>query len=183
MSASASNTDDEFDWDDRGSVIDEEREVGGALPDAVEYDPGAVVGNLQWDEDLTPGPSTTAGARRAFLVPHPPTRQETQDTVTPRSFAPSAGSAPREDTPLLQKSTSLTFAEPPRPYTGNDVLPAIAMPIEGPPTTLTRRASQVSARSRRGSNASKQAKGVQAGQSTYGQTVGCLRQQCSYTQC
>ena len=180
VSASASNTDDEFDYYDRGSVIDEENDVEGqdAFPEAVEYDPHAVVGNLQWDEDLiTPGPSSTAadspGGQRTFLVPQRPRRHPTQDTVVPRPIV--SVSAPREDTPLLPKQTSLTFAEPPRPSAGGgDVLPAIAMPIEGPPQTLTRRTSQVSVRSRRGSTASKQTKAVQAGQSTFGQTVSSL---------
>ena len=184
MSASASASDDDFDFYDRdGSVIDEEAAVEEPLPDAVQYDPNAVVGNLQWDEDLTPGPSNTADVspttRRQFIVPPSrPARQSTQETVKPHSVRPSGVSAdasPREDTPLLPKNTTLTFAEPPpppRPATGNDVIPSIAMPVDGPPVSLTRRASQVSMRSRRGSNASKATKGVQAGQSTFGQTVG-----------
>jgi hypothetical protein len=180
-------SDDEFNYYDRESVIGEEPDAEEPLPDAVEYDPDAVVGNLQWDEDLTPGPSTTAtdvspAARRQFLAhARQPVRHPTQDTVTPRSILPAdPGSVPREDTPLLQKNTTLTFAEPPAPARlaapadGNDVLPSIAMPIEGPPVALSRRGSQVSMRSRRGSNASKATKGVQTGQSTFGQTVGAL---------
>ncbi|KAI0348628.1 hypothetical protein BDW22DRAFT_1320195 [Trametopsis cervina] len=47
------------------------------------------------------------------------------------------------------------------------------MPVDGPPATLTRRISQSSARSggRRGSGASRVTKAVQAGQSTFGQTL------------
>lgn len=146
----------------------------------VEYDPNAVIGNLQWDEDLAPGPSSAAPdiqpGGRQFVIPPRPTRQGTDDTVVPRRTSPkvtllTSPLVAREDTPLLQKTTSLTFAEPPRPSAENDVLPSIVMPIEGPPQTLMRRASQVSIRERRGSTGSKAAKGVQAGYSTFGQTV------------
>lgn len=168
---SASNTDDELDIYDRDSAFDEEAELEGPLPEAVEYDPHAVVGNLQWDEDLTPGPSAvdSPSARHAILIPQRPTRR---DTFVPRSLLSS--STPHEDTPLLHKPTALTFAEPPRPSTGNDVLPPIAMPVDGPPETLTRRLSQASLRSRRGSTTSRMSKAVQTGQSTSGQTVSLL---------
>lgn len=183
---SVSATDDE--WDDiydRESFIEEEdyrsdRDVEERLPQAVDYDPSTAVDNLQWDEDLPPRPSAAAtdappGPRQYGIHPRH-TRQGTEDTIvplnaSPRFALPASPRVAREDTPLLRKAISLTFAEPPRPTAGNDVLPSIAMPIEGPSHTLTRRASQISARSRRGSTSSKAAKAIQARQSTFGQTV------------
>lgn len=172
VSASPSATDDEWDFD-RESVIDEENALEGPLPDAVEYDPHAVVGNLQWDEDLTPGPSAPADTPTTSRPPATiqlPWRRPTQTTITPIL------SAPREDTPLLRKTTSLSFAEPPRPASDGGVLPTITVPADRPSQVLTRRESQLSTRSvgisyRRGSNASRVTKAVQTGQSTYGQTV------------
>ncbi|GJE86038.1 amino acid transporter [Phanerochaete sordida] len=184
VSASASATDDEWDDYDRESVIEDEpredRDVEERLPHAVEYDPHAVVGNLQWDEDLTPGPSSaptdTPSGPRQYVIPPRPARHDTEDTIVPRAASPRYPLAvsprlAREDTPLLHKATSLTFAEPPRPSADNGVLPSIAMPVDGPPQTLVRRTSQVSARERRGSTGSRAAKAVQAGHSTFGQTL------------
>lgn len=175
---------DDIDYEDQ-SVIDEsidefdDADVGDSPPPTRSYDPNAALGNLQWDEDLTPGPSGAAGDTRSgqpvFLpVPPRPIRQTTSNTIvaSPRNDA-------REDTPLLHKATSLTFAEPPRPApTGEGVLTPIAMPADGPPATLTRRVSQVSTRSgvRRGSTASRVTKAVQAGQSTFGQTVSTMEE-------
>lgn len=173
-SVSASATDDEFDDFEEHSVIDEEEAVEGPPP-ARSYDPYVSVGNLQWDEDLTPsGAEFPTTSPRPLLVPvsqpqyH--VRQATDDTIrpVPRDDA-------REDTPLLHKTTSLTFSEPRRG--AGDALPSIAMPIDGPPATLVRRASQVSTQSaaqRRGSTTSRATKGIQAGQSTAGQTVRSL---------
>ena len=111
------------------------------------------------------------------MIPPRPIRQGTEDTVVPRPAPsprfPLAASprAAREDTPLLRKTTSLTFAEPRRPSAG-DVIPGSALPgAEDLPPTLARRASQASTRDRRGSTGSRATKGVQAGQSTFGQTV------------
>lgn len=182
VSASASASGDEWDDDDRGSVIEEEprdaRDVEERLPHTVEYDPHAVVGNLQWDEDLTPGPSSARpdSPPRQYVIPPRPIRQGTEDTVVPRTASPrfplaASPRTPREDTPLLRKTTSLTFAEPRRPSAG-DVIPGSALPgAEVPPPTLARRASQASTRDRRGSTGSRATKGVQAGQSTFGQTL------------
>lgn len=175
VSASASATEDDWDeFDDDRSVVDMERDVEGPQDGMTRtYDPNAVVGNLQWDEDLTPGPSTSVGsftAPRRFLIPMPQhtARRTTEDTVVPIVARHEA----REDTPLLHRATSLTFSEPARrDHANENVLPVIAMPIDGPPTTLTRRASQASIRQRRGSAGSRVTKGVQAGQSTFGQTV------------
>ena len=188
MSASPSQTDLEFADDDfeQQSVVEEdveeeaEAEPRPSTPPTRSYDPNAALGNLQWDEDLTPGPSSSVGgdygARTAFLHPRPrpiQVRQVTDETIRP---SPHNEARAREDTPLLHKATSLTFAEPRRPApTADGVSAPIAMPVEGPPTTLTRRVSQASTRSglavRRGSTASRVTKAVQAGQSTFGQTV------------
>ncbi|KAI0704895.1 transmembrane amino acid transporter protein-domain-containing protein, partial [Cytidiella melzeri] len=181
VSASPSLGDDDFvDYEDQ-SVIDEDNvpDISSVLehepgpPLTRSYDPNAALGNLQWDEDLTPGPSTNvdthSGAHPIFLPgPHRTSRQVTEDTIVPsRSDA-------REDTPLLlHRATSLTFAEPQRRPMNEGVLPPIVMPVDGPPQTLTRRLSQVSNRSggRRGSTASRANKVAHGGQSTFGQTL------------
>ncbi|KAI0094699.1 transmembrane amino acid transporter protein-domain-containing protein [Irpex rosettiformis] len=189
VSASPSQTDLDFEHDDvdyeEQSVIEEsiDEEAGIGIPSSTppprSYDPNAAIGNLQWDEDLTPGPSTVAvssgGAHPGFLspaiMPPRPIRHVTDETIVP-----SPRNNARENTPLLHKVTSLTFAEPRRPAPPNASDGALVpMPIDGPPVTLTRRVSQVSTRSgpavRRGSTASRATKAIQAGQSTSGQTL------------
>lgn len=169
---SASATDDEYDGFEEQSVIDEEEAIESPSPSR-SYDPNVAVGNLQWDEDLTPSGVDIPTTSRPFLLPasRQHVRQVTEETIkpVPRDEA-------REDTPLLRKTTSLTFSEPTRPDAVGDVLPSIVMPIEGPPMTIVRRGSQVSTQSashwqRRESTTSRVTKGVQAGQSTFGQTV------------
>lgn len=174
VSASPSATDDEYEDFDEQSVFNEDFDDEASTSPTRSYDPDAAIANLQWDEDLTPGPSSFSNTRSApgpfFLpIPQQPIRQTTEETIVP------ARSEPREYTPLLHKTTSLTFAEPTR-RTSDNVLPVIAMPVDGPPVTVTRRISQASFRGtgqRRGSAASRVTKGVQVGQSTFGQTVRC----------
>ncbi|TCD64000.1 hypothetical protein EIP91_004702 [Steccherinum ochraceum] len=165
ISASASG---EEDFDAVDSSYDEEAEAGGVSASRTEtgliHDDSAFTG--EWDEEeedsLTPGPST---ANTGFLLPVP------EDPATPTA-APKDGA--REQTPLLRKTTSLSFLErtaPPRVKSAVKPVGDAGLAERSP---LIRRTSQLSTRSkvsvRRGSTG-KAVKVVTTGQSTFGQTL------------
>ena len=179
-SVSAPQTDEEPDYDEE-SVFDEDYDVETRAADetVAAGDTNETISNLAWDEDLTPQPLSEGGQpSRGLPIVRAPQRQFTDRTIV-ASPSPTAGivipsSRAREDTPLLHKSTSLTFVEPPTRSLDN-VLPSITLP--GEPSVPIHRPSYGSLRSgdqRRGSNASRVAKAVQVGKSTFGQTVSCL---------
>lgn len=121
-----------------------------------------------WDEDLTPsGPSALTESRPTPpSIPQPPPRRTTDTTIVPVTRSPAVS----EDTPLLHKSISLTFAEPRIPPVNNGT----PTPADGPPTAVIRRTSYASIHSagrHRGSNASRVSKAAEVGKSTFGQTV------------
>ncbi|KAL4243589.1 amino acid/polyamine transporter 2 family protein [Abortiporus biennis] len=124
LTDSVSATDD--DVFEEESVIDEEEEVETPhVEDNGGFHYDSVVGNLRWDEDLTPGPSTaTTTPQRQFLVPKPSRPPSEEGVASPTTH---------ERTPLLKKTTSLSFLDQPKPHR--------------PPASVTiaRRSSQLSA--------------------------------------
>ncbi|KAI0793422.1 transmembrane amino acid transporter protein-domain-containing protein [Abortiporus biennis] len=153
LTDSVSATDD--DVFEEESVIDEEEEVETPhVEDNGGFHYDSVVGNLRWDEDLTPGPSTaTTTPQRQFLVPKPSRPPSEEGVASPTTH---------ERTPLLKKTTSLSFLDQPKP--------------RRPPASVTiaRRSSQLSAVSRtsgRKLSTGKIGRYVPTGQSTFGQTL------------
>ncbi|CAL1696014.1 unnamed protein product [Somion occarium] len=130
--------------------------------DGIDYD--AVVGNMRWDEDISPGPPTT----RQFLVPILDRRETSQSSATIKPLEnPPVTLEARERTPLLRKRTSLSFQERPsytQPLTGR-------LPPSPRPMPIARRSSQLSALSRISGASVVTAKQLPGGQSTFGQTL------------
>ncbi|KAH8100648.1 transmembrane amino acid transporter protein-domain-containing protein [Cristinia sonorae] len=177
ISASASGEED-FDHDE--AFYDEENEIDGPGPgsppiireESGEYahEGGELMG--QWeddDNDLTPGPSTIGAGfhlpipERPTVVPSSSVREAELQTPTPRAEA-------REQTPLLRKTTSLSFLErtaPARKKAAVKVKKIVHTP-------LVRRSSELSTRSKvslRRPSTAKASKFGPTGQSTFGQTL------------
>lgn len=154
--------DDDNDDDDADFMFDEENQSGVLASPSGRSVPDidtSVVG--EWDEEdmMTPGPSTSTAA--AATSPFLPSVPEEVGTPTPRDVMA------HERTPLLRKTTSLSFLErtaPPRAEAGKNAHPRV----------VVRRTSTQSTRSkvslRRGSTG-KAVKMLPTGQSTFGQTV------------
>ena len=169
---SAPPTDDEY--DEEAFLDDEQHDVERRSAEET-GELNETLRNLVWEEDL---PSTPSSQLRRTYVPVsrvPPRRRSTDKTIVPtaRAPVPSPGTpaSVREDTPLLQRPTSLTFVEPPT-RTIDNALPSLGIPADGPSMAPVRRTSYSSIRSveRRGL-----AKAVPAGKSTFGQTVSTSR--------
>lgn len=173
ISNSASGEED-FDEDERGSLYDEESQIG-ANASSDENGRGVHIDTSftgEWDDDdyndLTPGPSANP-LHPEYLFPVPE-----EGVATPRAApAPAPQDAAHEHTPLLRKTTSLSFLERTAPPRAAKVV--LKLPNEGAsPTTIARRNSQLSTRSRvsgRRLSTGKAAKLAPTGQSTFGQTV------------
>ncbi len=169
-SADDGESDDDF-------VFDEENEIETPIPEATEPSYDAVVGDLEWDEDeLTPSPpsstTTTTGPVREFLIA-PPALTVTRSNSGTKSVVPQVS---HERTPLLRKTTSLSFLERPIPrrvpITRAAIPPGDALHV--PVVSSGRRASQLSAISRtstRRVSTGRAAKYLPSGQSTFGQKV------------
>lgn len=180
---SATPTDDEADYDEEAcSDEEDDREPRISVEDtgSDEGESSETFDNLAWDEDLTPTGQPAVSQAGRLLFPRPPLRRDTDTdrTVVPRPRSP----AMREDAPLLHKSTSLTFAEPPARAVDGAHPPAAIPEAAGPSVSaVVRRTSYGSihgSAGRRGSNASRAAKAAQLGKSTFGQTVS-FKHSCS----
>ncbi|KAI0932302.1 hypothetical protein AcW2_000971 [Taiwanofungus camphoratus] len=127
----------------------------------------AVITNLQWDEDLIPGPSRDATAPQCqFLLPTP--RREVSRTPATPTFPIQKA---QERTPLLGKATSSSFMERSNCRPANIEVPQhVECDV---PQQLQRRTSQLSSHSVNATGlrpAGKPTK-VSSGQSTFGQTL------------
>lgn len=163
-SVSASGTSDDEDFlEPEGPTIQEDQDAEiDAAGDEQPYD--ALVSNLQWDEDLTPGPTIPSG--RPFLLPQR-TRTPSQASKTPPRGPAMHISNAAERTPLLRTSTDKTYV----PYTETTAPPVAAIPAGDPAVqrAMSRRPSQMSV-GRTSRRFAGKSKGI-SGHSTYGQTV------------
>ena len=166
-SVSASGTSDDEDFlEPEEPTIEEDRDAEiEAAREEQPYD--ALVSNLQWDEDLTPGPSgqPTAPSRRPFLLPQRTSSQATETTArSPAMHTPKA----EERTPLLRTPTDKSYLR--HPETAPTTV--ATLPVEDPAAerVMTRRPSQLSV-GRTTRRPGGKYKGI-SGHSTYGQTVG-----------
>ena len=181
---SASQTDDE-DYDE-SVLVDEDQDVDvearaataeGTEPEAASYsyDAHDTVRNLSWDEDLMAEQQAAFAPSRPLprsrRIVRPPRialpRSGTDMTIVPALHAPDT----TEVTPLLHRSTSLTFAEPPREPLLDHTIPAVEGPLSSMPVGHRPSYSSIRTADRRGSNASRLSKAAMLGKSTFGQTV------------
>ncbi|KAI0079589.1 hypothetical protein K474DRAFT_1617378 [Panus rudis PR-1116 ss-1] len=173
-SVSASNSgasDDGLEEEDdieRRSVIDESEEEDLSTPRPPEEQSHDMIGNLSWDEDVPSGLSATRPEGVVPILARRSTEQSSA-TVVPASAAQPTTQEVQENTPLLHKTTSLSFLATPsysRPAGSN--LPNEEQRVVR--RAVTRRGSQLSAVSKT-SNSSRAAKHLPGGQSTFGQTL------------
>ena len=140
-SVSASGTSDDEDFlEPEEPTIEEDRDAEiEAAREEQPYD--ALVSNLQWDEDLTPGPSgqPAAPSRRPFLLPQ---RTSSQATETPARSPAMQTPKAEEHTPLLRTPTDKSYL---RHIEAAPTSVAI-LPVDDPALehTMTRRPSQLS---------------------------------------
>lgn len=160
-------------------MFDEEHDIETPIPEVNEPSPSpsrdddqAVVGELEWDEedsDTTPGPSEV-DPLYGFLAPR---------AHTPNLLGSHSPHTHHERTPLLRKTTSLSFLEHRGPRQPLDAYRTVAQPIAKDVLQIAkvRRASQLSVASRtdaRRVSTGRAPKYIPSGQSTFGQTVSSL---------
>ncbi|THH34010.1 hypothetical protein EUX98_g27 [Antrodiella citrinella] len=155
------------DEDERESIYDEESQIGadasGEENGRVEIDT-SITGEWDDDDELTPGPSIDS-LRPEYLLPVPE-----EGAATPKAI-PAPQDAAREHTPLLRKTTSLSFLERTAPPRAAKVV--LKLPERASPS-IVRRNSQLSTRSRvsgRRMSTGRAPKFAPTGHSTFGQTL------------
>jgi len=169
VSASASGTSDEEDFERQGEApIEEEDDVDIENTRRINQPYDDVVSNLQWDEDLTPGPSRNVGipthSSRPFLLPVP-SRRSTRDSSTSIQTSVTPTPKAEERTPLLSASNAES-------YLGHSArIPAIVETAASAQTAVSgaavvRKPSQLSVH-----RPVAKVKAVSGGHSTTGQTV------------
>ena len=164
VSASGTSDDEDFLEPEQPAIEEDQDAEIEAARDEQPYD--ALVSNLQWDEDLTPGPSgqPTVPSRGPFLLPQ---RTSSQATEAPARSPTMRIQKAEERTPLLTTPTDKTYLRHPEIASTT----VATLPVEEPAAerVMARRPSQLSVgRSiRRPTGKSK----TISGHSTYGQTV------------
>lgn len=160
ISASASSTSDDEAFQEPEEPVFEENEPEITFTrEDQPYD--GVVSNLQWDEDLTSGPSQVGRVQsQRFLVPGP-RRQLTRASTTSIAI-------PTTPTPTAEERTPLLSASPVESYVVNAVDPPAAVQ-----TTLNVQSAVSSLVARKPSQRSMRAGNTKAptGHSTFGQTL------------
>ncbi|KAF9821952.1 hypothetical protein IEO21_00382 [Rhodonia placenta] len=160
ISASASSTSDDEAFQEPEEPVFEENEPEITFTrEDQPYD--GVVSNLQWDEDLTSGPSQVGRVQsQRFLVPGP-RRQLTRASTTSIAI-------PTTPTPTAEERTPLLSASPVESYVVNAVDPSAAVQ-----TTLNVQSAVSGLVARKPSQRSVRAGNTKAptGHSTFGQTL------------
>lgn len=163
-SVGAATDDEAYDDDyyrDEEAEIDYGRVLGGELQQS------PIVGDLQWDEDMTPRASSENESCQGSSPQYDIRQYVSSPTQTP---TPAANAAER--TPLLRKqSASSALRRPSYPSIPSDESTTTIRNTNVPPAALQRRISQLSRRSSQQGPISKNNKHVSGGQSTFGQTV------------
>lgn len=163
VSASATSDDEDYLQPEEPTIEEDQDAEIEAAREEQPYD--ALVSNLQWDEDLTPGPvSQPAVPSRRHLLPQ---RTSSQASDTPPRHPAMQRSKAEERTPLLRTSPDKTYLSHPETTSGS----VAAFPVGTPPVerAMSRRPSQLSD-VRAARRPAGKFKGI-SGHSTYGQTV------------
>ncbi|TFY68341.1 hypothetical protein EVJ58_g1054 [Rhodofomes roseus] len=164
VSASGTSDDEDFLEPEEPTIEEEDAEAEATREEEQPFD--ALMSNLQWDEDLTPGTSgqPTVLNRRPFLLPHRTSSQTTAILIgAPSSQTPRA----EERTPLLRTPTDTSYLR--HPETGPPSIQTQAdRDVLAPGRVMSRRPSQMSVgRARQTVGKTK----TISGHSTYGQTL------------
>jgi len=164
VSASGTSDDEDLLEPEEPTIEEEDGEAAVAREEEQPFD--ALVSNLQWDEDLTPGPSgpPVVPNKRPFLLPQ---RSSSQATATLAGTPSTPTREAEERTPLLRTPTDMSYLRH-----AEVSPPSVPILVNGDTLVeqaMSRRPSQMSV-GRSVRRTTSKAK-IISGHSTYGQTL------------